>query len=98
MNDLYDTPVTGVRLMRLLVVEDEKKLADFLVRGLRSDGFATDVAYDGTMGWGMASATDYDVSILDLSLPGVGGTDLLKRLRLRGSSAAVRGLTARDAT
>jgi DNA-binding response OmpR family regulator len=84
--------------MRLLVVEDEKKLADFLVRGLRADGFATDVAYNGTTGWELASATEYDVIILDLMLPGITGTELLKKVRLKGSSAAVLVLTARAAT
>ena len=70
--------------MRLLLIEDEKKVADFIARGLRADRLAVDVAYDGTSGWDMASATDYDLIILDLMLPGVGGTELLRRLRRRG--------------
>lgn len=98
MNDLYDRQVTAFGLMRLLVVEDEKKLADFVVRGLRADGFATDVAYEGTTGWEMASGTEYDVIILDLMLPGLTGTELLKQLRLKGSTSAVLVLTARDST
>ncbi len=84
--------------MRLLLVEDEKKVADFVARGLRSERFAVDVALDGTSGWEMASSVDYDVIILDLQLPGLSGTEVLRRLRQRGNSAAVLVLTARDAT
>lgn len=84
--------------MRLLLVEDEKKLAEFIARGLRAEGFAVDVAYDGDSGWTMACGTEYDLLILDLMLPGLSGTELLRRLRRRGSEAAVLVLTARDAT
>ncbi len=82
----------------MLLVEDEKKVADFVARGLRAERFAVDVAYDGNEGWELASATEYDLIILDLMLPGLNGTELLRRLRRRGSSAAVLVLTARDAT
>lgn len=84
--------------MRLLLVEDEKKLADFIVRGLRAEGFAVDVTYDGESGWHMVSGTEYDLIILDLMLPELSGTELLRRLRKKGSTAAVLVLTARDAT
>jgi two-component system, OmpR family, copper resistance phosphate regulon response regulator CusR len=84
--------------MRMLLVEDEKKVADFVARGLRAERFAVDVAYDGTSGWEMASATEYDLIILDLMLPGLNGTELLRRLRRQGGTAAVLVLTARDAT
>jgi len=84
--------------MRLLVIEDEKKLAEFIVRGLRAEGFAVDAALDGEVGWQMASATDYDAIILDLMLPGLSGTEVLKRLRRKNSATAVLVLTARDAT
>jgi two-component system copper resistance phosphate regulon response regulator CusR len=84
--------------MRLLLVEDEKKVADFIARGLRAESFAVDTAYDGTSGWAKASTTEYDLIILDLMLPGLGGGELLKRLRGQNSSAAVLVLTARDAT
>jgi len=84
--------------MRLLLIEDEKKVADFIARGLRAERFAVDIAYDGTSGWDMASVTGYDLIILDLMLPGMGGTELLRRLRRRGASTAVLILTARDAT
>src|SRR5690349_19665529 len=85
-------------LMRMLLVEDEKKVADFVARGLRAERFAVDVASDGAEGWKMASGTEYDLIILDLMLPGLSGTELLRRLRRQGSSAAVLVLTARDAT
>jgi two-component system copper resistance phosphate regulon response regulator CusR len=84
--------------MRLLLVEDEKKVADFTARGLRAERFAVDVAYDGSAGWEMASTTSYDLVILDLMLPGLHGTELLRRLRRRGGDPAVLVLTARDST
>src|SRR5690349_4024876 len=84
--------------MRLLLIEDEKKVADFIARGLRAERMAVDVAYDGLSGWEMASAVDYDVIILDLMLPGLTGTDVLRRLRRKGRDAAVLVLTARDGT
>jgi DNA-binding response OmpR family regulator len=84
--------------MRLLLIEDEKKVADFVARGLRAERFAVDVAHEGDTGWQMASSLDYDLIILDLMLPGLPGTELLRRLRRRGSTAAVLVLTARDAT
>ncbi len=84
--------------MRLLVVEDERKVADVVARGLRAERFAVDVAYDGPTGWDMAANVDYDVVILDLMLPGLSGTEVLRRLRRKGGNAAVLVLTARDAT
>jgi DNA-binding response OmpR family regulator len=84
--------------MRLLLVEDEKKLAEFVARGLRDERYAVDVAHDGESGWGMASIYDYDLIILDLMLPKLSGTDLLKRIRDKGLKAPVLILTARDST
>lgn len=84
--------------MRLLLIEDEKKVADFIARGMRAERFAVDVAYDGLVGWEMASERDYDLIILDLMLPGLSGTELLRRLRQKEHRAAVLVLTARDAT
>ena len=74
--------------MRLLLVEDEKKVADFVARGLRAERFAVDVAFDGLSGWDLASCVDYDLIILDLMLPGLDGTELLRRLRQKGKNAA----------
>jgi two-component system copper resistance phosphate regulon response regulator CusR len=84
--------------MRLLLIEDERKVADVVARGLRAERYAVDVAYDGDSGWEMASNVDYDLIILDLMLPGLNGTELLRRLRRKGSKIAVLVLTARDAT
>jgi len=84
--------------MRLLVIEDERKVADFVARGLRAERFAVDVAYDGESGWAMASVCDYDLVILDLMLPGLGGAEILRRLRRAKKAAAVLILTALDST
>ncbi len=84
--------------MRLLVVEDERKVADFVARGLRAERYAVDVAYDGTSGWDMAASCQYDLIILDLMLPGLSGGDLLRRVRKAKSDAPVLILTARDST
>jgi len=84
--------------MRLLLIEDERKVADIVARGLRAERYTVDVAYDGPGGWQMASTTDYDLIVLDLMLPGLSGTELLRRLRRQGGTATVLVLTARDAT
>jgi DNA-binding response OmpR family regulator len=84
--------------MRCLIIEDEKKVADFVARGLKAEHFATDVAYDGAGGWELASQYAYDLIILDLMLPGMNGTDLLQRIRKKSSSTPVLILTARDST
>lgn len=84
--------------MRLLLVEDEAKVAALVARGLRAERFAVDVADNGRTGWEMASAHPYDLVILDLMLPGLNGTELLKRLRQRNPEVPVLILTAKDAT
>jgi DNA-binding response OmpR family regulator len=89
-----DAPI----IMRCLIVEDERKVADFVARGLRAERFAVDVAYDGAAGWEFASTGSYDLIILDLMLPGLNGTELLQRVRHRDASTPVLVLTARDAT
>ena len=83
--------------MRCLLIEDERKVSDFVSRGLKAERFAIDVAYDGNAGWDFASRFDYDLIILDLMLPGLTGTELLERLRKRNNSTPVLVLTARDA-
>jgi two-component system copper resistance phosphate regulon response regulator CusR len=84
--------------MRCLLVEDEKKLADFVARGLRAERFAIDVANDGNIGWDLVSKFDYDIVILDLLLPGLSGTEVLQRFRKQNNRTPVLILTARDAT
>jgi two-component system copper resistance phosphate regulon response regulator CusR len=81
--------------MRILVVEDEKKVADIIVRGLRAERFAVDVAYDGAKGWKMASVYDYNLVILDLMLPGVTGGEIIRRLRRAKKEVPVLVVTAR---
>jgi two-component system copper resistance phosphate regulon response regulator CusR len=84
--------------MRILVVEDERKVAEFVARGLRDQRFAVDVISDGQTGWEMASTCDYDLVILDLMLPGLSGLEILKRIRRSGSQVPVLILTARAGT
>ncbi len=85
--------------MRILIVEDEKRLADFLVKGLRELGHITDVARDGVEGRRLALGGDYDFLILDVMLPGVDGFSILESVRKssrEGSHVPVLMLTARD--
>jgi two-component system copper resistance phosphate regulon response regulator CusR len=84
--------------MRLLIVEDEKKLADSVALGLRAERFAVDVAYDGEAGRRMASEHEYDLLIVDLMLPGLPGTDLLKTVRRSNAHVPILILTAMAAT
>ncbi|MFN7926220.1 MAG: response regulator transcription factor [Bryobacteraceae bacterium] len=83
--------------MRILVVEDEAKIADFLKRGLESAGYAVDVAGDGSTAIAHVQTTDYDLVILDLMLPDMEGLEVLKKIRNRKTNAAVLILSARDA-
>ncbi|MHB8469534.1 MAG: response regulator [Gaiellaceae bacterium] len=82
--------------MRVLVVEDEKKLAELLRRGLREEGYAADVAGDGENARWMARAVDYDAIVLDVMLPGLDGFSLCRHLRADGVWSPVLMLTARD--
>jgi two-component system copper resistance phosphate regulon response regulator CusR len=84
--------------MRILVVEDERKVAELVSRGLRSERYAVDVAENGDTGWAMAHTYDYDLMILDLGLPGMDGKELLRRVRGRNARIPILVLTARDAT
>ncbi|MBM3736716.1 MAG: response regulator transcription factor [Acidobacteria bacterium] len=83
--------------MRLLVVEDETRISDFVRRGLESAGYAVDVAADGQSAIEYVHSTDYDLIILDLMLPDTDGLELLKKIRNRKSSPPVLILSARDA-
>jgi len=86
--------------MRILVVEDEHDLADAIVRGLRNDGYATDVAYDGEEALAKVEVNDYDLICLDLNLPGVDGLSIARAIRggevvLPGEQPRILMLTAR---
>jgi DNA-binding response OmpR family regulator len=84
--------------MRMLLVEDEKKVSELVARALRAERYAVDVASDGQAGWEMVEAYDYDLVILDLMLPGLPGEELLKRIRRKDQQVPILVLTARDAT
>jgi len=84
--------------MRMLLVEDEKKVSELVARALRAERYAIDVADDGTQGWELARTYDYDLIILDLMLPGLSGEELLRRIRRKNSHVPILVLTARDAT
>jgi two-component system, OmpR family, copper resistance phosphate regulon response regulator CusR len=83
--------------MRILVVEDEKRIADFLGRGLESAGYAVDGAGDGATAINMVHATDYDLIILDLMLPDMDGLTVLEKIRNRKMNPPVLILSARGA-
>ncbi|MDQ3504100.1 MAG: response regulator transcription factor [Actinomycetota bacterium] len=80
--------------MRILLVEDERQLADTLARGLRREGMAVDVAYDGIEGHEKWTYTDYDVVVLDRDLPGMSGDEVMRQLATSGTLTRVLMLTA----
>jgi len=82
--------------MRLLVVEDELDIAHAVAKGLRQQGYAVDVAYDGEQGWKLAEVNEYDLLILDLNLPEMDGLELCRRLRASRPSLLILMLTARS--
>ena len=82
--------------MRLLVVEDETRMAALLRRGLQEEGYAVDVAADGVQALWQAGEYDYDAIVLDGMLPGLDGFEVCRRIRARGLWAPVLLLTARD--
>lgn len=84
--------------MRILVVEDEKRVAAFIKRGLEEEGYTVDVAYDGAEGVQMAESASYDLLIMDVMLPKKDGLTVVKELRQAGRSTPVLMLTARDTT
>lgn len=82
--------------MRILVVEDEKKLAGFVKRALKEDGHAVDVCHDGNEAASQAETEPYDAIVLDLQLPGRDGIAVLRHLREKKKATPVLILTARD--
>lgn len=81
--------------MRVLVVEDEKRLADALKSGLEEEGFAVDLAHDGEVGLWMAAQVSYDAIVLDIMLPKVNGYQVCSRLRDAGNWTPILMLTAK---
>ncbi|WP_305043578.1 heavy metal response regulator transcription factor [Geoalkalibacter sp.] len=82
--------------MRILVVEDEKKVASFIKRGLEEEGYAVDVAYEGDEGLDMATHTPYDLILMDVMLPKKDGITVIRELRGRDVATPVLCLTAKD--
>jgi len=83
--------------MRILIVEDEKKVAGFIKKGLEEETYAVDVAHDGEEGLHMGTEGQYDLIILDIMLPKVDGLEILSQLRTQGSDVPILLLTAKDA-
>jgi two-component system copper resistance phosphate regulon response regulator CusR len=83
--------------MRLLLIEDEQKVVDFVQRGLTAERFAVDVARDGVAGLELAQSYDYDLVVLDLLLPELDGTEVLRKIRRGNLQIPILILTARDA-
>ena len=84
--------------MKILLVEDNKKVASFVEKGLREEGYAVDVAFDGIDGALKAHVYDYDVVLLDVMLPGKSGLEIVHDLRKQAKTVPVLLLTAMDAT
>ncbi|MBP9902936.1 MAG: response regulator transcription factor [Verrucomicrobiota bacterium] len=81
--------------MRVLVVEDDKKIASFVVKGLKQSGFAADHAADGEEGLFMASSVNYDAAIVDLMLPKLDGLSLIQKIRAKSGRVPVLILSAK---
>ena len=84
--------------MKLLVVEDDRKVAGFIEAGLREEGYAVDVAADGEEGTMLAHINDYDAIVLDIMLPKKNGLQVALELRREGQTTPILMLTARDST
>jgi heavy metal response regulator len=82
--------------MRVLVVEDEQKLADVVKRGFEEDGYSVDTISDGLDALHVAETTPYDLIILDVMLPGIDGIEICRRLRQKNNNTSILMLTARD--
>ena len=91
-------PGRYVRLVRILIVEDDRKVARFVRQGLEEEGHAVDVAADGEEGGRLAHVNPYDVVVLDVQLPKKNGLQLAAELRREGSTVPILMLTARDST
>ena len=86
---LYNGTASGFDIMKLLVVEDEKKLAEYLRKGLTSEGYTVDVSNDGLDGLHQAVEGDYDAIVLDRMLPGLDGMALLNALRSKKKTPVI---------
>jgi two-component system copper resistance phosphate regulon response regulator CusR len=84
-------------VMRILVVEDERRIADFVARGLKEEHYAVDIAYDGEQGLYLAEINPYDLMIFDIMLPKYEGVDMCRQLRSKKINTPILMLTARAA-
>ncbi|HOE16010.1 MAG TPA: response regulator transcription factor [Syntrophorhabdaceae bacterium] len=82
--------------MKVLLVEDESKVAHFISKGLEEEGYSVDVAQDGKKGLDLVSASAYDIVLLDLMIPEIDGLELLKRMRTSGIDLPVLIITAKS--
>jgi heavy metal response regulator len=82
--------------MRILVIEDEKKVASFIKKGLEEERYAVDTAYDGETGLYMADINEYDLIVLDLMIPKIDGLEVLKRIRSNKNNVPILVLTAKN--
>src|SRR4051794_1155464 len=89
-----ESPVGAAMGLRILVVEDDEEIADFVVRGLREEGFVVEHAADGEGGWHALRNGPWDVVVLDWWLPGQDGLTLLRKFRQAGDESPVLFLTA----
>lgn len=83
-----------MEMAKILIVEDERKIADTLKFGLNENGFNAEVAYDGTLGYRLFEAQDFDLIILDINLPGMNGYELCKTIRLKDQHIPMLMLTS----
>ena len=83
-------------MKRILIIEDERPLAEAVQFSLEKEGYAVDIALDGEKGWEMLSGGGYDIVLLDLMLPGLDGMEICRRVRSSGSTPVIM-LTAKDA-
>ncbi len=81
--------------MKILVIEDEHKIANSIKKGLEQESFAVDVAYNGVEGYDLACGENYDVIVLDLLLPGIDGIEICKKLRAENIHTSILILTAK---
>ena len=82
--------------MRILIIEDEKKVAQFIKKGLEEEHYAVDTAYDGEMGLYMIDINEYDLVVLDLMIPKIDGLEVLKKIRGNKNKVPILVLTAKD--
>src|SRR4051812_942557 len=95
---IYVEHESAVNQVRILLIEDSKRLQTSLTAGLRRSGFAVDSAADGEEGLWLAQSNDYDVIVLDLMIPKMDGLSVLRKLREGGRTAHVLILSAKDST